>query len=291
MVPTRKQTAYKLSGTKSSIFSSKRVPRPLHRPDSLGGNRQHSGVIYKQGGRHEVGPTLCPSVEDLDLVFWKTSDPQSSTHTRPAKRDSRQAIQARPDHSDRVVSPSRAIRGNMQQVAPAPDRPICHQFQQQVASICVPDARSPGNSSGCPQFAMGGSGCIRLPTSGHLGQSGGEVAGHPMQETYSNCPGWPNMPWFWDLVTMSSQVPLSLLNLPNLLTQPFNQITHRNLTNLNLHAWLLEPQKSKNRASLRQWQQELRLLKEDLPDQSMRQSGPFLQSGASLIRWTSGHHL
>ena len=101
-------------------------------------------------------------------------------------------------------------------------------------------------------------------------------------------PGWPNMPWFWDLVTMSSQVPLSL---PNLLTQPFNQIPHRNLTNLNLYAWLLEPQKSKNRASLRQWQQELRLLKEDLPDQSMRQSGPFLQSGASLTRWTSDHHL
>ena len=36
-----------------------------------------------------------------------------------------------------------------------------------------------------------------------------------------------------------------------------------------------------------QWQQELRLLKEDQTDQSMRQSGPFLQSGASLIRWTS----
>ena len=188
VVSTRKQTAYKLSGTKSGLFSSKRVPRPLHRPDSLGGNRQHhSGVIYKQGGRHEVGPTLCPTVEDLDLVFQETSDPQSSTHTRPAKRDSRQAIQVRPDHSDRVVSPSRGIRGNMQQVAPAP--PVCHQFQQQVASICVSDARSPGNSSGCTQFAMGGSGCIRLPTSDNLGQSGGEVAGHPMQETYSNCLG------------------------------------------------------------------------------------------------------
>ena len=37
-------------------------------------------------------------------------------------------------------------------------------------------------------------------------------------------PGWPNMPWFWDLVAMSSQIPLSLSNLPNLLTQPFNQI-------------------------------------------------------------------
>ena len=54
-------------------------------------------------------------------------------------------------------------------------------------------------------------------------------------------PGWPNMPWFWDLVTMSSQIPLSLPNLPNMLTQPFNQIPYRNLTNLHLHAWLLEP--------------------------------------------------
>ena len=114
--------------------------------------------------------------------------------------------------------------------------------------------------------------------------------GSPCKRIIMIAPGWPNMPWFWDLVTMSSQAPLSLPNLPNVLTQPFNQIPHRNLTNLNLHAWLLEPQK-KNRASLRQWQQELRLLKEDLPDQSMRQSGPFLQSGASLIRWTSGHHL
>ena len=46
-------------------------------------------------------------------------------------------------------------------------------------------------------------------------------------------PGWPNMPWFWDLVSMSSQIPLCLPNLPNLLTQPFNQNPHRNLTNLN----------------------------------------------------------
>ena len=49
-------------------------------------------------------------------------------------------------------------------------------------------------------------------------------------------PGWPNMPWFWDLVAMSSEIPLSLPFFPNLLTQPFNQIPHRNLTNLNLHA-------------------------------------------------------
>ena len=78
-------------------------------------------------------------------------------------------------------------------------------------------------------------------------------------------PGWPNVPWFWDLVAMAIQIPLSL---PNLLSHPFNQIPHRNLTSLNLYAWLLEPHQSRSRAPPRQWQQELRLLKEDQPNQS-----------------------
>ena len=90
---------------------------------------------------------------------------------------------------------------------------------------------------------------------------------------------------------MTSQISLCLPNLPNLVSQPFNQALHRNLSKLNLHAWLLEPQQSRNRDSLRQWQHELRLLREDQPDPSMRQSGPFLRTGASVIRWTSGHHL
>ena len=53
-----------------------------------------------------------------------------------------------------------------------------------------------------------------------------------------------------------------------------------------LRQWLLEPLQSRSRGSLRQWQHELRLLREDQPDLSMRQSGPILQSGASVIRWT-----
>ena len=40
-------------------------------------------------------------------------------------------------------------------------------------------------------------------------------------------------------------------------------------------AWLLEPQQSRSRACLRQWQQELRLLKGDQSDQAMRQVGHF----------------
>ena len=162
LVGTRKQTPHKLSGVKGSLSSPKGVPTSLYGQNCPGGHGQYnSSSLHKQGGWHEVRPTLCPSMENLDLVYQPPDNAKSPAHPRPSECDSRQTI----------------------------------------------------------------------------------------------------------------------------------QISTGNLTNLNLHAWLLEPQKSKNRASLRQWQQELRLLKGDLPDQSVRQSGPFLQSGASLIRWTSGHYL
>ena len=75
----------------------------------------------------------------------------------------------------------------MQQVAPASDRAIRHEVQQQVASICVTGTGSPGHSSRCSQSAMGGSGRIRLPTDRHIGQSGGEVTGLPVQEDHPDC--------------------------------------------------------------------------------------------------------
>ena len=43
----------------------------------------------------------------------------SPTHSRPAECGSGQASQARPDHPNRVVSPSRGLPLNLQQVAPA----------------------------------------------------------------------------------------------------------------------------------------------------------------------------
>ena len=190
LVSTGKQVAHKLSRAKSSLSSSKRVPGPLYRPDSLGGNRQHhSGVVYKQGGRHEVGPVVCPTLENANLVYQEASNSQGPTHTRPVKCNSGQAIQIRPDHPDRMVPPSGSIRGHMPQVALSSNRPICHQFQQQTTSVCVANARPSGHSCGRTQPAMGGSGCICLSTNSHPRQSGREVTGHPMQETYPHCPG------------------------------------------------------------------------------------------------------
>ena len=105
-------------------------------------------------------------------------------------------------------------------VAPAPSGPVCHQIQQQTATVCVTGPRPSGMGSGCTQPLLVGPGPIRLSTSSHLGQSGGEVAGLPLQQNNSDCPMWPNMPWFWDLVAMSSQIPLCLPKLSVSAIQP-----------------------------------------------------------------------
>ena len=69
LVPSGKQVAYQLPRTQGSLSSLITVPRPMHTQDSTCSDGQHhSGVIHKQGRRHEVGPTLCSTMKNLDLV-------------------------------------------------------------------------------------------------------------------------------------------------------------------------------------------------------------------------------
>ena len=165
LVSARKQAAHKLSGTKSSLPGLKRVPKHMHKQHCPGGHRQYYGSgLYKQGRGNEVGSTVCSTVENLDLVFPATSDPKSPTYPWPTKCNSRQAIQAKPDHPNRMVPPSGHFPRLVQKMAPASDRPICHEVQQQVTSVRVPSAGHSGSSSGRTHPAMGGSRCLRLPT-------------------------------------------------------------------------------------------------------------------------------
>ena len=170
--PSRKQVAHKSLGTKGGLSSPKTVPRPLFKQYSPGSHRQHnSGCLYQQRGGDEVGLSVCPTVENRVLVHQETGNSQGKSHPRPAERDSRQAIQTWPDHSNRVVLSPR----------------ICHQIQQQTPTVCVTSSRPPGLGSGCTQPVLGKSGSICLPTSSHRGQSGGEVTGLPLQQDHSDC--------------------------------------------------------------------------------------------------------
>ena len=108
---------------------------------------------------------------------------------RPAECDSRQAIQAWPDHSNGMVPSSRGVPSYMLPVASTSSGSFCHQIQQQTTTICLTGPRPPGMGSGCTQSVLGGPGPICLPTSSHLGQSSGEVTGLPMQQNHTDCTG------------------------------------------------------------------------------------------------------
>ena len=190
LVSSRKPATHKLPGTQGSLSSLKRVPRSLCKPDSPSGYGQHdSRSIHKQGRRHEVGPSVCPPVENLDLVFPETSNSKSPSYSGQAKCDSRQAIQTGPDHPDGVVPYSGSISEPVQEVAPASNRPLRHQVQLQTTSVCVSNSGFPSGGSGCSHPAMGGSGCLCLSTDRHLGQSGRKATGHPMQKINCDCSG------------------------------------------------------------------------------------------------------
>ena len=283
--------SHKPLSAKSSFSSSKRVSNPLLQQDSNDSYRQHnSGCLYQHRGGDEVGITVSPTVANPVLVYQTADNPQGTSHPRPAERD-RQAIQTWPDHSNRMVTSSRSVPSCMLKVAPATMDLFATRFNNKLPQFVSPVPDPQAWAVDALSLSWEDLDPYAFPPAAILGKVVEKLQDYPCNRIILIAPGWPNMPWFWDLVAMSSQIPLCLPNIPNLVSQPFNQVLHRNLSNLNLHAWLLEPQQSRSRASLRQWQHELRLLKEDQPDLSMRQSGPFLQSGASVIRWTSGHHL
>ena len=189
LVPSREQVTHEPLRAKSSVSSSKGVSNPGLQQDSVDSHRQHnSGCLYQQRRGDEVGVTVCPTVENPVLVHQTAGNPQGTSHPRPAERDSRQAIQTWPDHSNRVVTSSSSFPSCMLKVAPATSGPVCHQIQQQTAPVCVTGARPPGLGSGCTQPLLGGPGPIRLPTGSHLGQSGGEAPGLPLQQNNPDCP-------------------------------------------------------------------------------------------------------
>ena len=127
LLPFRKLVAYKPLGTKSSLSGPKRVPRPHFKQHSSGGHGQHnSGCLYQQRSGDEVGLPVCPAVENSVLVYQKTGNSLSMSHPRPAERDSRQTIQAWPDHSNRMVPSPRDVPSCMLPVVPVPGGPVCH---------------------------------------------------------------------------------------------------------------------------------------------------------------------
>ena len=285
LVPPRKQIVHKPFGTKSGLSGPKRVPRLLLQQHSTGSHRHTTVVAYINKEEGMKSGSLCVLL--WRILSWCTRK-QVTLRARhiPGRLNMIADKLSRLGQTIQTEEVFQAIcsRSHQPQVNLFATR-FNNKLPQFVSPVPDPQAWAVDALS----LSWEDLDPYAFPPAAILDKVVEKLQDYPCNRIILIALGWPNMPWFWDLVAMSSQISLCLPNLPNLVSQPFNQTLHRNRSNLNLHAWLLEPQQSRSRDSLRQWQHELRLLKEDQSD--MRQSGPFLQSGASVIRWTSGHHL
>ena len=103
-------------------------------------------------------------------------------------------------------------------------------------------------------------------------------------------PGWPGMPWFWDLVQLSTEIPLQLPVSTTLLKQSHKYVFHNNPQQP-------EPPRLVSRSGQLQEQgfsvevAERIALSGHQQGPSISQSGPFLKNGAEKIRWISPLHL
>ena len=196
LVSAGKPAAHKLSGVKSSVSSLERVPRSLCRQDSSSGNRQHySSSLHKQRRRYEVGPTVCPTVENLDLVFPETSDSESPTHPRTSKCDSGQAIQAGSDHPEWSLLPEvfqKICSKWHQPQIDLFDTRFNHKLPQFVSPVPDPLAVAV-DALTLPWEDLY---AYAFPPTAILGKVVEKLLDSPCQRLILIAPGWPNMSWF-----------------------------------------------------------------------------------------------
>ena len=93
-------------------------------------------------------------------------------------------------------------------------------------------------------------------------------------------PGWPEMPWFWVLGQLSTEIPLQLPVSTTLLKRFHNYVFHMYPQHLNLHTWHLGVDSSKNKASLWRWQREFLPLTGHQQGPSTGQSESYLKNDA-----------
>ena len=144
--------------------------------------------------RSILSDPVCPVRQFMSLISLLTATEKQvhlgRLHMRPIQWHLKNNWRV-PESLDKVIPVPKSLHPHLrwwlEESNVLPGQPL-HQVQQQTATVCVTGSRPPGLGSGCTQPLLGGPGPICLSTSSHLGQSGGEVTGLPLQQNNSDCP-------------------------------------------------------------------------------------------------------
>ena len=278
-----KKPTHKRSRIEGGLPGPSKLQGLVPEPNSASRNGQlNSGSLHKQTRRNSLSRDVCSPVEDHDLVPSLSYNIESQTHSRVSECDGRPSVQVEPVQSTEWSLHPQVFKQICQKwFTPHVDlfaTHLNHKLPLYVSPVPDPNAWDIDalniNWTGLTAYAYPPTALI-----------------HRVIQKIRQCycliivkaPGWPGMPWFWDLVQLSTEIPLQLTVSTTLLKQSHNYVFHSNPQHLNLHAWCLGVDSSKNKASLWRWQRELLPLRGHQQEPSINQSGPYLKNGAGTI--------
>ena len=165
-------------------------------------------------------------------------------------------------------------------------RLICHSSEPQPSTVCISCPRPKCLGHRCSEHKLDGFHCLCLPSDGSPSQGDPKI-----RQCYCLiiviAPGWPGMPWFSDLVQLSTEIPLQLPVSTTLLKQSHNYVFHSNPQHLNLHTWCL----GRTRLLCGGGRENCCTSEVINKNHLQVKVGPILRNGAEKIWWISPLHL
>ena len=179
-----KKATHKCSRVEGSLSGPLKLQGPVSEPNSVGCNGQlNSGSLHKQTRRNSLSRAVHSPVEDHDMVPSLPDNIESQTHPRVSECDGRPSVQAEPSAVNRMVTASAGVPSDLSKVVDASCRSICHSSEPQ-------------------KLHWTGLTACAYPPMALL---------HKVIQKIMQChcliiliaPGWPGVPWFWDLAALN----------------------------------------------------------------------------------------
>ena len=209
---------------------------------------------------------------------------ESQTHSRVSECDGRPSVQVEPSAVNRMVTASAGVQTDLSKVVHSSCRSICHSSEPQTSIVCISSPRPKGLGHRCSEHKLDGSHCLCLPSYGSPSQGDPKKSGHCL--IIAIAPGWPGMPWFWDLVQLSTEIPLQLPVSTTLLKQSTIMCSTA-IHNISIST----PGAPRTRLLCGGGRENLLPLRGHQQGPSTSQSGPYLRNGAEKLSWISPLHL
>ena len=267
LVKQGSSASHQCIGAKSCSTSPKGVSGTLARSKSAHLFRQqYSSILSEQRRRHTFHRNVCSYLENSGIYKFQKDPDKSKTCTWIPKCDSRLPIMKGQGHTNRVVPLPTDIQPNLQSLAHTNGRPVCNSSKLQTSNLCISCPRQKGLENRCIEYLLGRPRRLCLLSSSHPATSNSKNNNIPMQDD-STGPRVVRDPMvlesggFWNLVDLSTRVPLQLPHWKTLLKQPHSNRFHNNVEYLNLHVWLLDSRNPILKDSHLRWQKELRHLR------------------------------